>query len=114
MSRRNYFFSTLLNVVVLTLLKTLPSSVPADKLLTTSLLVFELLVAIVCVLFQWSFLVRRIHDFDKSGWFSVLFLVPVVNIFVGLYLLLKRGDENQNMYGVPDVNRSFWKSVFDT
>ena len=41
--------------------------------------------------------VRRMHDVGKSGWWA---LVPFANFF----LLFKKGDEEQNIYGEPPVD----------
>jgi len=43
--------------------------------------------------------IQRCHDFDRSGWLVLLFLVPFVNFFFGLYLLLKGGTEGYNRFG---------------
>jgi uncharacterized membrane protein YhaH (DUF805 family) len=43
--------------------------------------------------------VQRCHDFDNSGWWVLLFLVPAVNFFFGLYLLFKGGTEGRNRWG---------------
>lgn len=42
---------------------------------------------------------RRINDMDKSGWLSILIFVPVVNVFFGLYLMLKGGSQGANRFG---------------
>jgi len=41
--------------------------------------------------------VRRMHDVGKSGWWV---LVP----FASFFLLFKKGDEEQNIYGEPPVD----------
>lgn len=43
--------------------------------------------------------VQRCHDFDNSGWWVLLFLVPAVNFFFGLYLVFKGGTEGRNRFG---------------
>ena len=35
--------------------------------------------------------VRRFHDIDVSGWYTLLLIVPLINILVIIYLLLKKG-----------------------
>ena len=45
--------------------------------------------------------IRRFHDLDKSGWLVLLCLIPVVNFFVGLYMLFAKGTTGPNKYG-PD------------
>lgn len=49
--------------------------------------------------------VKRLHDVDKSGWLYLLFLVPVVNFFFGLYLLFADGTVGPNQYGLDPKNR---------
>lgn len=43
--------------------------------------------------------VRRFHDLDLSGWFSLLSLIPLVNIIVALYLLFAPGSKGGNRFG---------------
>ncbi|WP_291354154.1 DUF805 domain-containing protein [Acinetobacter sp. UBA3106] len=45
--------------------------------------------------------VRRLHDLNRSGWLILLFLLPLMNIFMGLYLLLGSGTPGINNYGLP-------------
>lgn len=44
---------------------------------------------------------RRLNDLDQSGWLSLLFLVPAVNFFFGLYLIFAPGTSGNNRYGPP-------------
>ena len=48
-----------------------------------------------------SFIVRRCHDLDKSGYWGLLVLIPIVNFFFLLYLLFANGTAGGNHYG-PD------------
>ncbi|ORT99901.1 hypothetical protein D081_1482 [Anaerovibrio sp. JC8] len=43
--------------------------------------------------------IKRAHDLDKPGWLVIGTLIPIVNIFVSLYLLFGRGTEGPNQYG---------------
>ena len=45
--------------------------------------------------------IRRLHDMNRSGWLILLFLLPIVNILLGLYLLLGSGTAGVNNYGLP-------------
>ena len=45
-------------------------------------------------------LVRRLHDVGKSGWFSLIGLIPLVGAIVVLVLILS-GSEIENKYGSP-------------
>lgn len=45
--------------------------------------------------------IRRLNDLNRTGWLSLLLLVPVVNFLLWLYLVFARGDEGYNDYGAP-------------
>lgn len=53
------------------------------------------------LVFSWGFMVRRLNDMNRSGWFSLLMLIPLVNFFVALYLIFGRGTDGVNNYGAP-------------
>jgi uncharacterized membrane protein YhaH (DUF805 family) len=46
----------------------------------------------------FSLHVRRLHDVNMSGWFSLLLIVPVVNLFL-LVILFRKGEKTANKYG---------------
>ncbi len=46
--------------------------------------------------------VRRLHDTDKSGWWILISLVPLVGIIVLIVFLATDGDPGANQYGNPD------------
>lgn len=45
--------------------------------------------------------IRRLHDMNKSGWWFLLFFIPIVNVIFYLYVYLKKGTTGPNDYG-PD------------
>ena len=45
--------------------------------------------------------VRRLHDTDRSGWWVLLMLVPVVGTIVLIVFFCLRGDAGRNRFG-PD------------
>ncbi|MBE8949579.1 MAG: DUF805 domain-containing protein [Quinella sp. 3Q1] len=60
----------------------------------------------------WSFIagigsmmisVRRLHDLNKSGWWLLLALVPVVNIFFLVYIFVMPGTGGWNKYGADPL-----------
>jgi len=53
------------------------------------------------IVISWIFAVQRLHDLDKSGWLSLLSLVPLVNIALTVYLLFAPGTQGANNYGPP-------------
>lgn len=43
-----------------------------------------------------SVIVRRLHDVDKSAWYLLLFLIPVIGgIIIIIYLARKSSDDNR-------------------
>lgn len=44
--------------------------------------------------------VRRLHDVDKSGFYWLLFLVPVANFYALYLIFFKDGTPGPNRYGV--------------
>ena len=47
--------------------------------------------------------VRRLHDINKSGWWVLLKLIPLLNLLL-LFWLIKRGDAKINQFGAPSDN----------
>lgn len=45
--------------------------------------------------------IRRLNDLNRTGWLSLLYLIPLVNIVFFFYLALAGGDEGYNDYGEP-------------
>ena len=62
-----------------------------------------LLTYFVMFLCGLSLLARRFHDMDKSGWWVMLFCVPIVNVATYIYLMTKKGTPGANRFGgVPE------------
>lgn len=57
------------------------------------------LVYIAYIACFWIIIIQRCHDLNKSGYISLLMLVPVVNIFIGFYLLFAPGTRGENRFG---------------
>lgn len=71
--------------------------------------IFAILIGIVAyVAIVWFGLaqgVKRLHDMDKSGWLILLLLVPLLNVFWGLYMLFADGTVGPNQFGEDPKNR---------
>ncbi|MEB4799773.1 DUF805 domain-containing protein [Acinetobacter soli] len=50
-------------------------------------------------------IIRRLHDINHSGWWSLLFLLPVIQWILLLYLLIAPGSSGVNDYGPPRPSR---------
>jgi len=62
-------------------------------------LVLSLVVLGTCIP-MISVAVRRLHDYNKSGWFYLLGFIPIVSLYV-LYIYVQPGTRGPNKYG-PD------------
>lgn len=63
----------------------------------------------------WSFItgvggimlsIRRLHDLDKSGWFLLIGLIPLVNIIFAFYMWLMPGTVGWNRYGEDPLSNN--------
>ena len=56
-------------------------------------------------------LVRRLHDIGKSGWMILIVLIPAVGAIWLLVLMVKEGEQGQNLYGYdPKTSPEFYSS----
>lgn len=69
-------------------------------------MVIQLVLMVPMVIFA----IRRLHDFNASGWWSLLFIVPIVNLFLGLVLMFKAGNAGANRFAPPRETRG-WEKV---
>jgi uncharacterized membrane protein YhaH (DUF805 family) len=61
-------------------------------------LLFSILI-IVNLIPVYAVGVRRIHDSDKSGWFVLISLIPLIGLYI-FVLLLQDGSKGKNRFGV--------------
>lgn len=45
--------------------------------------------------------IQRFHDLGRSGWYILLFIIPLLNVFLALILLFRSGDKQRNDFGAP-------------
>ena len=70
------------------------------------------IIAIVLISFVITmiFLIRRLHDINMSGWWSLLSMIPLVNIIFGIFTLIKKGTEGANNFG-PERATPTWEKI---
>ncbi len=44
--------------------------------------------------------VRRLHDIDKSGWYVLINLIPIIGFIWFIVLAVKEGTPGTNQYGI--------------
>lgn len=60
---------------------------------------------IAMIFYGASFTVRRFHDLDKSAYYLLWLLVPLVNLYFYIILFFMAGKEQANNYGVAPVRK---------
>jgi uncharacterized membrane protein YhaH (DUF805 family) len=50
--------------------------------------------------------VRRLHDTNRTGWWILIGLIPIIGFIVLLVFYLQEGDEGENEYGPPPADRN--------
>ena len=63
---------------------------------------------IALIAFSFILIIQRLHDLDKSGWLSLLALVPLANIYLLVLLTFFKGTEGRNTYGLPTPPNKTW------
>jgi len=65
-------------------------------------LVYIYLLFSLAVLVPWIAVgSRRLHDVGKSGWWQLLWVVPIIGWIFIIYWSAKEGDNEENKFGVP-------------
>jgi uncharacterized membrane protein YhaH (DUF805 family) len=49
---------------------------------------------------------RRLNDLNRSGWWFLLFLIPLVNLLFAIYILFFPGTDGDNNFGPAPVANS--------
>ena len=44
-------------------------------------------------------IIRRLHDSNRSGWWALTFLIPIVGLMAWLFLMIDEGTPEENRYG---------------
>lgn len=54
---------------------------------------------------EWAVTVRRLHDTNRSGWWILIGLVPLVNLIVLIIFALQDSDHGENRFGPSPKHR---------
>lgn len=103
-SRKQYWMYVLFNLIISNICFNLPQKIlaPAYGESPTPLyglfVVLGLIYSFGMLVQSIAIMVRRLHDIGKSGWWALL-LLTVIGVFVLIYFLCQKGDEQANAYG---------------
>lgn len=59
---------------------------------------------ILSIVYTTSLSVRRLHDLGYGGLWTLLLLLPFLNVLFFFYLVLHKGQEGDNKFGLDSVN----------
>ncbi len=65
--------------------------------------VFGVIAGLAFLLPDLAVAVRRLHDRDKSGWFLLLGLIPLVGVIILVVWFCQRGTAGTNRFGQDPV-----------
>jgi len=118
--RLDYFLSALfLFVAMIPIYSSIivASALSSRNDLVGSLATFATLIIFMIIIFYgwlvFSVHVRRLHDAGMSGWYALLFLIPLVGFLFFIAMLFKKGDEGENEYGAIIGNVGFFKKMLN-
>lgn len=110
-SRPQYWYAVLINFVILLVLSLIFSGTTDEGFgndwIST---IYSLIILIPSI----SITVRRLHDINKSGWFYLLELIPLVGSFIVLIFTCLKTVEVNNRWRMYDIQRGYIKDdLFD-
>ncbi|MEH6524537.1 MAG: DUF805 domain-containing protein [Sneathiella sp.] len=61
----------------------------------------SLIISLGILLPNLAVAVRRLHDIDKSGWWILIFFIPIIGFLLLLFWYVSKGTEGENRFGSP-------------
>lgn len=91
--RTEYWMFVLCNVIVMQLLGMVDKLIGGDKEFISGIYSLAVLLPSLAVA------VRRLHDTDRSGWWLLLGLIPIIGTLVLIYFMVCNGQKGPNRFG---------------
>ncbi|MGL5499424.1 MAG: DUF805 domain-containing protein [Aeromonas sobria] len=91
--RTEYWMFVLCNVIVMLLLGMVDKLIGGDKELISSIY------SLAVLLPSWAVAARRLHDTDRSAWWLLLGLIPIIGTLVLIYFMVCNGQQGPNRFG---------------
>jgi len=71
------------------------------SIMTGGIIIVIVILGIAALVVSILLTIQRLHDFNASGWWSALIIVPFVNLVLYLVLLIMPGTQGPNRFGNP-------------
>ncbi|MGL6311069.1 DUF805 domain-containing protein [Aeromonas sp. 95A] len=91
--RTEYWMFVLCNVIVMLLLGMVDKLIGGDNELISSIYSLAVLLPSLAVAS------RRLHDTDRSAWWLLLGLIPIIGTLVLIYFMVCNGQKGPNRFG---------------
>ncbi|HDO1383832.1 DUF805 domain-containing protein [Aeromonas veronii] len=91
--RTEYWMFVLCNVIVMLLLGMVDKMIGGDNELISSIYSLAVLLPSLAVA------ARRLHDTDRSAWWLLLGLIPIIGTLVLIYFMVCNGQQGPNRFG---------------
>jgi uncharacterized membrane protein YhaH (DUF805 family) len=104
-SRAEYWWFWLFSIVVVSIGLAIDVLVLGSDAITSSrgLGLVSGIATLVLALPSLAVQVRRLHDQEKSGWFILLNLIPLIGGLIILWFNIRRGTPGTNIYGEDPI-----------
>lgn len=70
-----------------------------------NLIIILLMISIFLTVSHITVSIRRLHDLGRTGWFVLLFFIPLINFFFAFYLMFAKGSDEKNKYDENSLNK---------
>ena len=100
LNRKPFILRGLLLSVLSSVMSTIMTEMTeASSTVMHLLALLPLILMVVLSVGTFMLIIRRWHDLGKSGWLSLLMLIPLLNFLVLIFLWVKKGTDGPNAYG---------------
>ena len=94
-----FYLQSILVIIAAGMLAEIAKALGASEAIIGFMTIPFVLIVLFMILAQLAAGVRRIHDHDKTGWFILLGMVPLVGWIFFLIMMLTPGTPGENSYG---------------
>ena len=81
-------------ILFYTIFATIPTFVPNENVV-----VFGYIMSLLLFIPGIAVTVRRLHDINKSGWFILISLIPILGSIIVLVMTIEKGTLGKNRFG---------------
>ncbi|MBU93088.1 MAG: DUF805 domain-containing protein [Chloroflexi bacterium] len=81
-------------ILFYTIFATIPTFIPNENVV-----VFGYIMSLLLFIPGIAVTVRRLHDINKSGWFILISLIPILGSIIVLVMIIERGTLGKNRFG---------------